>query len=277
MLTTLQRLRLDDGTTVTCTSPAEARMLWSEATATNGFYRRAAALLRPGDTAVDIGANIGLTAMMFADTCRGINVIAAEPVPTTFHCLQRNMAAHVPHGVPLQVAVGAVPGILPFTWYPRASANSGLYADRDADDEMTKIFLRNSGLDDESIRYITAGLHDGEQIDVEVTTVSAILAEHAPDVEIGLLKVDVERAELDVLRGIAEADWPRIRAVVAEVHDMDGRLAQFCELLSQHGLSAHTRQDPTLIGTELREVYAARPPANCPEHTGAVALPAVGR
>ncbi|WP_218027347.1 FkbM family methyltransferase [Nocardia vaccinii] len=237
-------------------------MLWREVMAPSGFYRYAAARLRPEEIILDIGANIGLTAMMFADACPGIRVIAAEPVPTIFHCLQRNMAAHVPHGVALQAAVGAAPGILPFTWYPRASANSGMYADRAEDDETTKIFLRNSGLDDESIGHITAGLHDGEQIDVEVTTVSKILSEHAPDADIALLKVDVERAELDVLRGISEMDWPRIRAVVAEVHDTNGRLEQVCELLSRHGLSPNRRQDPCLVGTELHEVYAARPPVN---------------
>jgi FkbM family methyltransferase len=258
MLTSLQRLRLDDDRIVTCTSPAEARMLWRETTSTNGFYRHAAARLRPGGVVLDVGANIGLTAMMFAGTCPGIRVIAAEPVPTIFHCLQRNMDIHVPYGVALQLAVGAAPGIVPFTWYPRASANSGMYADREGDNETTRIFLRNSGLDEESIGHITACLHDGEQIDVEVTTVSAILAEHAPDAEIGLLKVDVERAELDVLHGIAEKDWARIQAVVAEVHDADGRLARFCELLSRHGLNPRCRQEPYLVGTELHEVYADR-------------------
>ncbi|MGY4101479.1 FkbM family methyltransferase [Nocardia sp. R16R-3T] len=259
MLTTLQQLRLDDGRTVTCTSPAEARMLWGETTAPRGFYRRAAACLCPGDVALDIGANIGLSAMMFADTCPGIRVIAVEPVPMTFRCLDRNIAAHVPDGIPLQIAVGATPGTLPFTWYPRASANSGFFADREADDEATKIYLRNCGLDDKAIALITTGLHDGVALEVPVTTVSAILDEHCRHSEIGLLKVDVERAELDVLRGIAEADWRRIHAVVAEVHDRDGRLREVCELLGRQDMSVQTQQDPRLIGTEMHEVFAVRP------------------
>lgn len=42
-----------------------------------------------------------------------------------------------------------------------------------------------------------------------MTTVSALMAEH--DLErIDLLKIDVEGAELDVLRGIRPEDWPRI-------------------------------------------------------------------
>ncbi|MFE7802559.1 FkbM family methyltransferase [Nocardia sp. NPDC057440] len=233
-------------------------MLWGETTATHGFYRRAAACLLPGDVALDIGANIGLSAMMFADTCPGIQVIAVEPVPITFRCLYRNIAAHVPHGTSLQIAVGATPGTRPFTWYPRATANSGFFADREADDEATKIYLRNSGLDDKAIALIITGLHDGVPLKVGVTTVSAILDEHCRDSEIGLLKVDVERAELEVLHGITEADWPRIHAVVVEVHDRDGRLREVCELFGRQGMSAQTQQDPRLIGTEIHEVFAAR-------------------
>lgn len=258
MLNTQQTLKLDDGRVVDCPSPAEARFLWGEITSATGFYRQAAARLRPGDLVLDIGANIGLAAMLFADVCPGARVIAAEPVPATFRCLQSNLNAHVPHAVPVRTAVGAEPGVLPLTWYPQAPANSGLYADRAEDDEATRVFLRNSGLDDEAIDLITADLHQGEQIDVEVTTVSAILDEYGPDAEIGVLKVDVERAELDVLRGVAARDWPRIRTVVAEVHDTAGRLAQFRELLSTHGLTTRTRQDPSLRGTDLYEVYASR-------------------
>ena len=37
---------------------------------------------------------------------------------------------------------------------------------------------------------------------------------------IDLLKIDVEGAELSVLRGVRREHWPRVRAVVAEVHDV---------------------------------------------------------
>ena len=42
-----------------------------------------------------------------------------------------------------------------------------------------------------------------------MTTVSALMAEHKLE-RIDLLKIDVEGAELDVLRGICPGDWPRI-------------------------------------------------------------------
>ena len=39
-----------------------------------------------------------------------------------------------------------------------------------------------------------------------------------------LLKIDVERAEKEVLQGILPSDWPKIRQVAMEVHDVEGGL-----------------------------------------------------
>ncbi len=251
-----EQLRLDDGRLIWCTSPAEAQLLWQEVTS-DGFYRRAAGRLRSGDTVLDIGGNVGLASLGFADARPDIHVIAAEPAPDVFACLARNFAAHLRHGTPLRAAVAAEAGSGTMVYYPDAPGNSGLYADREADDDITRTFLRNRGLDDSSIADVLDGLHVGETIEVAITTVSDILREHgSPD--IALLKIDVERAELDVLRGIREEDWPRIRSVVAEVHDENGGLADFQDILHRHGFACEVRQDDVLRGTGLYEVDAVR-------------------
>jgi hypothetical protein len=59
---------------------------------------------------------------------------------------------------------------------------------------------------------------------------------------IDLLKVDCEGAELEVLLGVEEADWPRIGSIVAEVHDLDGRLAAVRNLIE--GPGGGGRQSP---------------------------------
>ena len=53
---------------------------------------------------------------------------------------------------------------------------------------------------------------------------------------IDLLKVDVEGAELDCLRGIDARHWPRLKAVALEVHDVDGQLQTIEELLRANGI-----------------------------------------
>jgi hypothetical protein len=53
----------------------------------------------------------------------------------------------------------------------------------------------------------------------EVATLSSVLRVHARLAqEVDLLKVDAEGSEADVLRGVSEADWLRIRQVAVEVH-----------------------------------------------------------
>ena len=57
---------------------------------------------------------------------------------------------------------------------------------------------------------------------------------------IDFLKIDVEKAELDVLRGIEDDDWRRIRQAVIEVHDFEDRVGTITALLRRHGLTEVT-------------------------------------
>lgn len=79
---------------------------------------------------------------------------------------------------------------------------------------------------------------------MQLTTVSALL--RRPELGLGngvdLLKVDVERAELAVLRGVDAADWPRIRQVSMEVHDVDGQLERVLDLLRTQGRFEKARE-----------------------------------
>ncbi len=77
---------------------------------------------------------------------------------------------------------------------------------------------------------------------------------------VDLLKVDVERAELDVLRGIADGDWPKIRQLVMEVHDVNGALGAVRELLISKGSFATcvVEQDTQLEGSTLYNLYATQ-------------------
>ena len=94
---------------------------------------------------------------------------------------------------------------------------------------------------------------------VRVVTLSQLLSdEHLLHRPIALLKIDVERAELDVLRGVAPADWRNIRAVAAEVHDYDGRLAEVLALLRTHGFDVTSEQPASLKDSNLHMVYATR-------------------
>jgi hypothetical protein len=74
------------------------------------------------------------------------------------------------------------------------------------------------------------------------TLSSLIAATGVPRVD--LAKIDVEGAEEQVIAGVADADWPRIRQLVVEVHDVDGRLARLTRRLEDAGFAVtHARED----------------------------------
>ena len=91
----------------------------------------------------------------------------------------------------------------------------------------------------------------------------------------------MQRAELDVLRGIDSDDWNRIKQVVLEVHDRkgsesEGRAEEIRELLQTQGFAVAVEQDELLLGTDRYNVYAVRPElkaARNGDHANAVMQP----
>jgi phthiocerol/phenolphthiocerol synthesis type-I polyketide synthase E len=78
----------------------------------------------------------------------------------------------------------------------------------------------------------------------KLRSMSSLIKEHSVQ-KIDLLKVDVEKAEWDVLMGIDEEDWPKIQQVVVEVHDLDGRVDAVHRLLQDKGFTKIGRQAST--------------------------------
>eukprot|EP00746_Dinoflagellata_sp_MGD_P066957 gnl/MRDRNA2_/MRDRNA2_27671_c0_seq1.p1 gnl/MRDRNA2_/MRDRNA2_27671_c0~~gnl/MRDRNA2_/MRDRNA2_27671_c0_seq1.p1 ORF type:complete len:128 (+),score=19.80 gnl/MRDRNA2_/MRDRNA2_27671_c0_seq1:88-471(+) len=64
------------------------------------------------------------------------------------------------------------------------------------------------------------------------------LQEQRPELDlnrIDLLKLDVEGDEENVLEGLDDPTWGKIQQIIAEVHDVDGRLQRILGLLKRHG------------------------------------------
>ena len=97
------------------------------------------------------------------------------------------------------------------------------------------------------------------RVECEVTTLSAMLREHRLDV-VDLVKIDVEGAEWDVIRGIDDADWPRLRQLALEVHDVDGRVERIRGLLQSKGyrVTVEPAEWETLRLLGMHNVFATR-------------------
>ncbi|MCW3842676.1 amino acid adenylation domain-containing protein [Micromonospora yasonensis] len=253
-------------------NPHETRYLYDEIFVQR-VYLRDGIVLRPGATVLDVGANIGMFSLFVHTVCPDATIHAFEPVPSVADLLQRNVAEFgVPatvHGFGLSRAAGEVS----FTYYPGYSMMSGhaAYADPDAEVAVIKRYLaneRDAGADERDVLLdrvdeLLAERFAGRELTVPVRPLSAVLDELAPE-RIDLLKIDVQRAEADVLAGLDDRHWPLIAQVAMEVHDAagtdtEGRLAELVARFEAMGFDVVTRQDDLLTGTDRHTLHAVRP------------------
>lgn len=76
---------------------------------------------------------------------------------------------------------------------------------------------------------------------------------------IDLLKIDVEKAEMDVIRGIREEYWDKVGAVTMEIHNENGKLDEIKTILSRSGFKdIQVDQEYMFKGTDIYNLQAIR-------------------
>lgn len=99
------------------------------------------------------------------------------------------------------------------------------------------------------------------KVNARLITLSSVIESEAID-RIDILKVDVEGAELSLLRGIADRHWAKVQQVVLEVESFAMR-DTICALLAKKGFQtsavASERERTPGVLSEVCMVYAWRP------------------
>ncbi len=171
------------------------RKAWAE-----GYLTAITAMLKPGDLAVDCGANMGVVTERLATT--GADVVAFEPDPFAFKTLEQKFA-NLPNVTLINAAVGV---------------GSGTVRLMRAD---------NFGDNPEGASVKSTILDGGRRIDAE-NAVEVPLIDFPSWVadqvkvrgEVAFIKMDIEGAELDILEKMdAEQLFQNVRCLVAETHE----------------------------------------------------------
>ena len=251
-------LRLPNGMEVSQINRGETELIYREIFVDEVYLQRGLTL-QPGDCVVDVGANIGLFTLFVHQRCPQARVYAFEPTPPVFAKLQANVARHGANASVFELGLAAHGGEAEITFYPQWSGMSGLHADAVEDEAITRAFLRNQDRRlAEHADELLAGRFTGERFRCRLSTLSQVIAEQRI-AAIDLLKIDAEKSELEILLGIAEADWERIGQVAIEAHDRDGQLAAIGGLLERHGFRVAIEDGGLLAGTGMANVYAVSP------------------
>lgn len=204
---------------------------------------------------VDVGANVGLFSLFASKEAAEVDVLAFEPHPALVAALRANLELHGADRVrvfPSGLGERAEARV-DFTFYPQLPGNSTRYRELK---EGPLLDLVGERVFQE---VTTTGAFRSETVPVEIKRLSDVLAEVEPTRPIDLLKVDAEGAEVDVLRGLDEGDWARIRQVVAEIQDTGGALAAAEALLGERGFTVTAvLADDLPDGIAIYTLYASR-------------------
>jgi FkbM family methyltransferase len=188
----LAQVRMRDGSLmkIDLRSPTERDAYWT-GEYEGGVVRRLARMLPVDSVVLDVGANIGFFTVGLAHGA-GARVYAFEPMPANLERLRENVAANDlgERVVVTRVALGVGPGEVWLAPEPgEADTGNAAQADPGADGAVR----------------------------VEVRSLDAVAEELAID-RCDLVKIDVEGAELEVLRG-GESFFRRFRpAIYAELN-----------------------------------------------------------
>lgn len=138
---------------------------------------------------IDAGANIGLTSVYYGSRYPECRILAIEPERSNFELMSRNVAPF-PNVTPIHAALASEPGHVVI----------------DDPDQGAWSFRTRS----------TTGDEPGTQR-VEAVTIDHLMSQHGID-RIDLLKMDIEGAEMDVMRHASS--WiDRVGAMVIELHE----------------------------------------------------------
>jgi amino acid adenylation domain-containing protein/non-ribosomal peptide synthase protein (TIGR01720 family)/FkbM family methyltransferase len=222
--------------------------------------------LERGACVFDVGANIGLFSLFAGQVCRDAHIYAFEPLPPLFDALQINTHLHNLNVTLLPCGLGSETKVEEFTYYPNVTLISGRFADAAEERDIVKSFLLNqpdshdaaqepSG---EQLDELLTERLQSERIACQLKTLSDVIREQGVE-RIDLLKINVEKSELDVLSGIEDADWQKIRQIVVEVHDIDHRLERISRMLESQGYALIVEQEEWLKDTGLHNIFAFRP------------------
>ncbi len=177
----------------------------------DGIYRSIIRHVPDINCLIDLGANIGLASLYFASHYCNCRVFAVEPHPETYKLLTRNLQS--------LIAAGRCKTLEAAVW----------------DRAGVKLVPSNEEPDSfSSFAVIESGSAESRNSPIENFTMAQVLAMSGFST-VDLLKVDIEGAERQLLRG--DVSWlDRVSALAIEFHGDSREDSGFDEKIAAHGL-----------------------------------------
>ena len=217
------------------------------------------------DCIFDVGANIGLFSLFVNQVCIYPRIYAFEPNPVVFKILEANASLFGSRIKVFQLGMAEATKTATFTFFQGSSIQSGFYVNADKEKTVAKEVIMNQQNVDvidmaefvEETDYMLDQRFTPEDFTAQLTTLSSVIEQKDIDC-IHLLKINVEKSELDVLNGIKDDDWEKIEQIIVKV-DLQNTMNPITSMLLEKGFDVVVDQEALLENTEIHTVYAIRP------------------
>jgi len=268
---TMRHITLPNGRRIAVISKFAARDVYEEIFDDN-VYLREGLRIDPGDVVLDIGANVGLFSLFVLEQVPKLRLVAVEPIPQIFAALQENLEAHKPSDAEvtlLNVGLAENEGTAEFNFYPRLDSDSTRTPfdfERQVQSflamtETSIARLLPTHMRVWLIRTALRWFYAPQKIECRLQTLSQVIRELQLEC-IDYVKLDAENAEREVIAGLADGDWPKIRQMAIEVHTNipggEDLVEEFTALLRSRGFSVVVDLESRFSNVGVHMLYATR-------------------
>ncbi|MGR3277594.1 FkbM family methyltransferase [Acaryochloris marina NIES-2412] len=269
----MEKVNLSNNFSVFCENKSTAKLLFSQI---NDYFQHGISFEKD-DVIFDVGANIGIFSMWIYHQLQGdVHLYAFEPIPNIYSILEKNTNISTQEKEEIKLFNYALMdkyGLIDFSYYPNASPFSSALPYDDRDKNMF-LDMANASLESGNLlarifcllpismrnRFIQKQINKmfiPSVIKCKAKTLSQVIKEENLD-HIDLLKIDVEKTEMEVLLGIDKLDWKKIKKIVIEVHDYQDRLNSIKSLLESNEYNITVDQEEMFVGSNIYNVFATK-------------------
>ncbi|MFW9971967.1 MAG: FkbM family methyltransferase [Candidatus Odinarchaeota archaeon] len=227
------------------------------------------------DVIFDIGANIGLFSRFITQQARNLRIFAFEPVPIIYKVLEANLRNLPANIKTYDIGLAENNRITKIYYYPKVSADSAIRP-FDWDLKVNQFIQHYNEMFVEIVPIakivpkflrkfvVKAWLknnYKSKMVDCTLRTLSDIILENNIEC-IDLLKIDAENYEQEVLAGIKEEDWNKIRQISMEIHthikDGENLLNEIVEMLKEKSFQVDVDLDSRFVIMGVFMLYAKK-------------------